>query len=305
MLETGLKQYIDDEVNPRLRKTSTDDSYHGYQALNILNLDKVYFNATLMEDPILNNDYIALPFDGSLHSNSALNDRKNGKDIQPTFPEIPVYAGDSKDQDATVQVLLTDVIMNVGLQTLFENEELKVGSFVPSAAIKTIFSNWQEVYGKREVWVQIDGCCRENSQCEIPVPTINIENGVTNINTQFRVRLMNPLNKDYEAVDMTIKLNLELEFELHKDFFLICDIKNMKVEVLKFVSHFNSRLTATQMTNKLNSLLEAAVEIANKLFAKGRVVPKVPESVMNILNKTRMFAYDHFYLLEISPVVKE
>ena len=88
---------------------------------------------------------------------------------------------------------------------------------------------------------------------------------------------MNPLNKAYEAVDMTIKLDMELEFELHKDFFLICDIKHIKVEVLKYKSHFNSRLTAIQLTNKLNSLLEAAVEIANKLFAKGREVPKVPD----------------------------
>ena len=88
---------------------------------------------------------------------------------------------------------------------------------------------------------------------------------------------MNPLNKAYEAVDMTMKLDMEFELELHKDFFLICDIKHIKVEVLKYKSHFNSRLTATQLTNKLNSLLEAAVEIANKLFAKGREVPKVPD----------------------------
>ena len=42
--------------------------------------------------------------------------------------------------------------MNVGLKTLFDNEELKMGAYVPSTAIKTIFPNWQEVYGKREVW---------------------------------------------------------------------------------------------------------------------------------------------------------
>ena len=56
--------------------------------------------------------------------------------------------------------------MNVGLLTLFENEELGVGSFVPATVVKAIFPNWQEIYGKREVWVQIDACCRENSQCE-------------------------------------------------------------------------------------------------------------------------------------------
>ena len=59
------------------------------------------------------------------------------------------------------------------------------------------------------------------------------------------------------------------------------------------------------MTSKLNSILEAVVGIANKLFAKGRVVPKVPESVMNMLKNTRIFAYDHFYLLEINPMIKE
>ena len=51
----------------------------------------------------------------------------------------------------------------------------------------------------------------------------------------------------------------------------------MKVDVLKYKSYFNSGLTATQMTNKLNSILEGVVEISNMLFAKGRVVPKVPE----------------------------
>ena len=89
--------------------------------------------------------------------------------------------------------------------------------------------------------------------------------------------MMNPIKSIYEAIDMTIKMNMELEFELHKDFFFICDIKKMKVDVLKYNSHFNSRMTARQMTNKLNSILEAAVEISNKIFAKGRVVPKVPE----------------------------
>ena len=51
----------------------------------------------------------------------------------------------------------------------------------------------------------------------------------------------------------------------------------MKVDVLKYKSYFNSGLTATQMTNKLNSILEGVIEISNMLFAKGRVVPKVPE----------------------------
>ena len=41
---------------------------------------------------------------------------------------------------------------------------------------------------------------------------------------EFRVRLMNPIKKDYVALDMTIRLTLKLEFELHKDFFLILDI---------------------------------------------------------------------------------
>ena len=176
---------------------------------------------------------------------------------------------------------------------------------MPSTAIKTLFPNWTEVYGKREVWIQIDACCRENDQCEIHPPTLSIDNGVTTINSEFRVRLMNPLNKAYEAVDMTIKLTMELEFELHQEFFLICDIKRLNVEVLKYKSHFNSRLNMTQMTSKLNSLLEAAVEIANKLFAKGRIVPKVPESVMDMLKNTRIFAYDHFYLLEIDPIIKD
>ena len=58
----------------------------------------------------------------------------------------------------------------------------------------------------------------------------------------------------------------------------------MKVDVLKYKSYFNSGLTATQMTNKLNSILDGVVEMSNKHFAKGRVVPLVPEEVMNLLD---------------------
>ena len=134
-----------------------------------------------------------------------------------------------------------------------------MGSFVPATAVKAIFPNWQEIYGQREVWVQVDACCRENPECEFQSPTFNIENGLTTINFTLRVRIMNPINSIYEAIDMTIKMNMELEFELHKDFVFICEIKNMAVDVLKYKSHFNSRINATQMTNKLNSLLEAAL----------------------------------------------
>ena len=97
---------------------------------------------------------------------------------------IPVHTRNPNDQqDATVQLFISDALINVGLLTLFENEELKVGSYIPATAIKTIFPNWQEVYGKREVWVQIDACCRENAQCEIPLPTLSIDNGVTTLET--------------------------------------------------------------------------------------------------------------------------
>ena len=34
-----------------------------------------------MEDPFIHNDYISIPLDASLHSNVALVDRENGKDI--------------------------------------------------------------------------------------------------------------------------------------------------------------------------------------------------------------------------------
>ena len=58
------------------------------------------------------------------------------------------------------------------------------------------------------------------------------------------------------------------------------------------------------MTSKLNSLLEAGVEIANKLFKNGRTIPKVPDIVMDTLKKTRMFSYDRYYLIEIDPNIK-
>ena len=99
-------------------------------------------------------------------------------------------------------------MIEVGLLTLFENEDLKFGTYVPSTVIKTLISNWQEVYGKREVWMQIDACCRENPKCKIKPTTFKIKEGVTHLTSEFRVRLMNPIKKDYEALDMTIRFSL-------------------------------------------------------------------------------------------------
>ena len=59
------------------------------------------------------------------------------------------------------------------------------------------------------------------------------------------------------------------------------------------------------MSSKLNSLMEAGVEIANKLFKNGRTIPNIPEHVMDTLKKTRLFAYDHYYLLELDPNIKQ
>ena len=51
--------------------------------------------------------------------------------------------------------------------------------------------------------------------------------------------------------------------------------------------------------------MEAGVEIANKLFKNGRTIPNIPDQIMDTLNKTRMFAYDHYYLLEMDPNIKQ
>ena len=59
------------------------------------------------------------------------------------------------------------------------------------------------------------------------------------------------------------------------------------------------------MTSKLNSLQEAGVEIANKLFKNGREIPKVPDIVMDTLKKTRIFTYERYYLIEIDPKFKQ
>ena len=171
--------------------------------------------------------------------------------------------------------------------------------------IKTIIPNWQEVYGKREAWVQIDVCCRENNLCIIKPISFKFIDGKTHIKAEFRVRIVNPLKKDYVALDMSIRFTAKYEFELHQDFFLILNILKSEIEVLEYKSNFNSKLTAKSMTSKLNSLLDAGVEIANKLFKNGRTIPKVPDLVMDMFKKTRMFTYDRYFLLEIDPKIKQ
>lgn len=90
--------------------------------------------------------------------------------------------------------------------------------------------------------------------CIIKPISFKLIDGKTHIKIEFRVRLVNPHKKDYVALDMTIRFTAKLEFELHRDFFLILDISKSTIEVLEYKSNFNSRLSAKQMTSKLNSL---------------------------------------------------
>ena len=78
-----------------------------------------------MWEPVFHRQYISLLLDASFHSLEAMVKRTQGENVQPAFPVIPVYAGDPSSADAPrAEIFISDVAINVGLLTWFENEDL-------------------------------------------------------------------------------------------------------------------------------------------------------------------------------------
>lgn len=102
---------------------------------------------------------------------------------------------------------------------------------------------------------------------------------------------------------MHFKTEATIEFELLQDFTLIADVKDSKIDVTKFETYFKTKVTAAQMTTKLEALKGPAIDMANKLLGIGKGLP-IPKEIEAELSKTRLFTYDHFLMIESDPRIE-
>ena len=147
------------------------------------------------------------------------------------------------------------------MTTLFENGNLIQGLRVPSTYVKTFISNFEEVLGNHsDVFMLVEA---------LSPPSISIAEGVSKATVEVSVRLLNPLNEDFEALYMKIRSEAEVEFELLENYVLVGSIKDTQLEVLEFQTFFQSRVTVAQMNSKLDSLKKPLIEVVNSLLING------------------------------------
>ena len=58
-----------------------------------------------------------------------------------------------------------------------------------------------------------------------------------------------------------------------QDFTLIANIGDAKMEVTKFETYFQSRVTVSQMNKKLDSLKDPAIKMVNSFLGMGKGLP--------------------------------
>ena len=148
-----------------------------------------YWNVTLLEDPLFSPDYISFVMDGSYHTESS----KNGRKDQTEFPLMPIYVGDHKDT-VKVQLFISEIALNQAMSTLFQNGQLIKGSRVPSTYVKTLIPNFEEVFGKHtDVLLLVEA---------LAPPQIEIRTNQTKFNAEGSLRLLNPYRDEFDAVQM-------------------------------------------------------------------------------------------------------
>jgi len=103
---------------------------------------------------------------------------------------------------------------------------------------------------------------------------------------------------------MEFQIEAELEFELLQNFNLIGNLKEVNIEVTKFETYFQSRVTLAQMNSKVKSMQEPFTKMVNTLLTVGQGLP-VPKQFAGELSKTRLFSYDHFLMIETDPKVEK
>lgn len=76
------------------------------------------------------------------------------------------------------------------------------------------------------------------------------------------------------------------------------------MEVTKFETYFQSRVTVGQMNKKLDSLKDPAIRMVNSFLGIGKGLP-IPKQIESELSRTRLFTYDHFLMVESDPSIEK
>ena len=166
---------------------------------------------------------------------------------------------------------------------------------MPSTYVKTLIPNFEDVFGKHsDMFILAEA---------LSAPVIEIHSNQTKTNFEARLRLLNPLNEEFDAVQINMRLEADLEFELLEDFTLLANITDINLEVTQLQAYFKTPINKESVNRKLSALKPTAISMANHVLGQGKGLP-VPKQVEQDLSMTRLFTYDHFLMIESDPRIE-
>lgn len=100
------------------------------------------WNVTLTADPIFGEGFLSFPLDGTviLGKQSVVEEKE--------LPNLPLYVSDGETNESVqVQVFISENALESSLRSLHELNKLHMKNKIQSTFLKTLFPNFEEVFG--------------------------------------------------------------------------------------------------------------------------------------------------------------
>ena len=135
-------------------------------------------------------------------------------------------------------------------------------------------------------------------------PRLEIREGVSKVNGDALIRILNPYASEYDAVMMKCSFVLSIEFELLDNMTLAGKITDMQAKVNEIEVYFMSDITTASMDSQVTAIASPFSTLINTQLIQGFQLP-LPRGIRDDLSKTRLFTYDRFILIESDPQVQK
>ena len=209
---------------------------------------------------------------------------------------MPTLLRGAEDLDVQTQLFVSEHMMNSALTMMHEEGRLELRKESRSAALKTLFGDWEEVFGRSDRVVLL--------MQSASAPRVTISEGVSVVDALVRLRFLNPYNAKFDAVTVLCDMHAELEFEGNANFTLAGRLINMTLAATELKMYFRSGLVLQDIHTQIAALAGPLMTIANSQLSSGVALP-VPPVLKEELSRSRLFVYDHFVMLEADPQIAD
>ena len=187
-------------------------------------------------------------------------------------------------------------MLNSMMSAVHRSSLLKLTEKANSTGLKTFFANFEEVFGKQdEVKFTVNS---------VSDPVIKITQTGSTMSGKINMRILNPFKEDFDIARLNLDYTFKIEFELTSGLILAGLIRDVTFTVQEMQTFFTSKTTTTSFTKALKAFNEPFMRLANEKLTEGYGLP-LPGNMTRSFEKTRMFIYDGFLMIESDPQLEK